>query len=379
MLPFRYDSTARLREAALQMGVHKLRDGTWFQKVVAAHVKQHAENPSHWDERYPGVSADERARRTIARASHKAVATGMAAALCASAGELASFLTEGMAAPVGVPMTAGAMALETAYTALLQIDLACDLAEIYGVPFNADDVAEIATLFGLALGVDVEHGHEPHHHVEDDKALKGLTAKLVHLEGSEAASHIGRKLLAESAMKNIVPIFGVGISARWNYVATRHLGATVRRYVRYRAALLSAATNLKLANAPDPTFLVEGAWLLATADGEAAHEERLAVGAILCLLSDHAPEPAALAAVHAAEQERWFADMPRHVPPEKQPAFLDVLYLVAAADKILHEAERRFLKRVGSVLGIAIDFPRIEQMCLCLSRGQKLPRELFQA
>ena len=31
----------QLRDAARQLGVDKLRDGTWFRRIVAAHVKKH--------------------------------------------------------------------------------------------------------------------------------------------------------------------------------------------------------------------------------------------------------------------------------------------------------------------------------------------------
>ena len=122
------------------------------------------------------------------------------------------------------------MALEAGYTALLQIDLVCDLASIYGVPFDPDDVGEVATLFGLALEIDVkgrrkgrsgdgEIGH-------DAEAPHGLTAKLMELEEGDVAKRIGRKLLEEAVVKNIVPVLGVGIAARWNYVGTRKIAAT---------------------------------------------------------------------------------------------------------------------------------------------------------
>jgi hypothetical protein len=365
---------AKLRDAAKQMGVRGLRDGTWFRRIVAEHVKKHAltVTPAHWDALYPGVDVEERARREIARAARRAAATGALASVGTSTGELLSLFTEGLAAPIGLPATIASMALEAAYTALVQIDLACDLGSIYGVPFDPEDVGEVATLFGLALGVDVDRKPPPDEVGGDEDAPKGLTAKLIELEDGDIATRIGRKMLEDSAMKNIVPVVGVAISARWNYVATRRLAATVKRYVRYRAALRCAIAKLKLASVTEPAVLVGGAWLLATVDGAAAHEETMAVAAIVDLLPEQQQKEMLLDRALGTDEEEWFDDLAR-VPREMQGALLDVLYLVAATDKELEESERRFLRRVGKALSVDIEFDRIDQICRHLARGDALP------
>jgi uncharacterized protein (DUF697 family) len=283
-----------------------------------------------------------------------------------------SLFTDGLAAPVGLPATILSMALEAGYTALLQIDLACDLASIYGVPFDPDDVGEVATLFGVALGVDVQRKPEPDEVATDEDMPKGLTAKLIELEDGDIATRIGRKMLEDSAMKNVVPVLGVAISARWNYVATRRLAATVRRYVRYRSALYCALAKLKIAHVSDPAVLVEGAWLLATVDGAAAHEETLAVAAILDSLPEEKRKEIELDRALGSDEHEWFAELKR-VPREMHDALLDVLYLVAATDKEVQESERRFLQRVGKALDVPIEFDRIGQICRHLARGDALP------
>src|SRR5262249_21662682 len=158
------------------------------------------------------------------------------------------------------------MALEAGYTALLQIDLVCDLASIYGVPFDADDVGEVATLFGLALEVDVKkskkEGEDGRSLAKDgaaadaDASPQGLTSKLMELEGGDIGTRIGRKMLEDSVMKNIIPIVGLGISARWNYIGTRKLAATAKKYIRYRRALTETLKHLKLTTVTDPAVLV---------------------------------------------------------------------------------------------------------------------------
>jgi uncharacterized protein (DUF697 family) len=367
------DGMAKLRDAARQMGVDKLRDGTWFRRAVAAHVKKHhaTVGPDHWEKLYPGLTAEQRAEKEIARVAQRAAATGACASLGASAGELVSFFTEGLAAPIGVPAAMLSMALEAGYTALLQIDLVCDLASIYGVPFDANDVGEVATLFGLALEVEVKETRKSDG-VEEQDAPKGLTAKLIELEDGDVATRIGRKMLEESVVKNIVPVVGMAISARWNYVATRKLAATARKYIRYRHALRHALGKLKLTTVSAPELLVEGAWLLATVDGEAGHEEVMAIALILEALPQDRRPKIELGKTLDDDEEKWFDGLSR-ASPDMHDALLDVLYLVAATDKALEASERRFLRRVGKALGRDVDFDRVEQICRHLARGDELP------
>jgi uncharacterized protein (DUF697 family) len=372
----REQEMAKLRDAAKNIGVDKLRDGSWFRRIVADHVKKHARemDSSHWLKMYPRLDVEERAHKQIVTVATKASAAGAMASLGASTGEILSLLTEGLGAPVGLPAAMLSMMLEAGYTALLQIDLACDLASIYGVPFDGEDVGEVATLFGLALGVEIKEKKEKG---EDEKeAPHGMMAKLIQLEDGEIATRIGRKLLEDAVIRNIIPIAGIAISARWNYVATKKLGACVKKYVRYRRALEQSVAKLRLGSISDPGVLVEGAWLVATADGEAEHEEVLAIA----LLMDHLP-PAARQAVEldktlGDDEDDWFERLAR-TPPEMHDALLDTLYLIAATDKDLAPSERRFLRRVGKQLHREIDFHRIGKICGHLADGENLPDDFL--
>src|SRR5262249_22661031 len=138
---------AMLREAAKYLKAQSLKDGTWFKKLVANHAKSHQSmvTTGSWDAVYPGLDAEARAEKHIERVAIKAAAAGAVASIGCSTGELLALVTEGLAAPIGVPAAMISMGLEAAYTALLQIDLACDLASIHGVPFDPDNMGELAT------------------------------------------------------------------------------------------------------------------------------------------------------------------------------------------------------------------------------------------
>jgi hypothetical protein len=365
----------KLREAAKQIGVDRFRDGSWFQRVVGDHVRKHlaATRADRWDARYPGVAVEDRATREIRRVARKAAAAGILASTGASTGEILSLLTDGLAAPVGLPAAILSMTLEAAYTSLLQVDLACDLASIYGVPFDADDMGEVATLFGLAFDVDMKTRgarREDGAHAEADP--DGLTSKLQELEEGEVAKRIGRKLIEEAVVRNVIPFLGIPVSARWNYVATKRLGRTVKKYVRYRRALVLGCSALRLDTVGNLALLVEGAWLLATTDGDAGHEEVMA----LALIMDQIPEAQRRTiegdAALGDDEEEWFEALAK-APVELHDPMLDVFYLIAATDREVQAAERRFLRRVGKTIGRPIDFDRLERICRHLADGEDLP------
>jgi tellurite resistance protein len=368
---------AKLRDAAKHLGVASIKDGSWFQSVIRAHLKAHVAriDRDRWDRLYPGVDLDERARREVQRVALKSAAAGAIASTAASTGELLSLITEGLAAPVGLPAAALAMALEAAYTSLLQIDLACDLGLIYGVPFNAADLGEVATLFGMALDLDVYSSQKKE---EEDTAgaPHGLLARLIHFEEGEIGARIGRKLLEDSLVRNVLPVVGVPISARWNYVATIRFGNRVKRYVRGRRALIASIERLRIAGL-DAKLLLHGAWLLSIADGEAGHEEMLALAAISDLLSDAERSALDSNGVLSDNEEGWLAAvaaLAKQAGKGVQSALLDALSLVAAADHELSVPERRFLERVWSALGSETNLGRVEEIRKHLENGWPMPQ-----
>jgi tellurite resistance protein len=377
----REQEVTTLRQAAEHIGVAGLRDGSWFRRVVAAHVKKRAaaNDGEHWDRLYPGLSTEERAKAQILRVARMASAAGALGSLGAGAGELLALFTEGLAAPVGVPAAVVSMALEGAYTSLLQVDLACDIASMYGVPFDADDVGEVATLFGLAFEVDVKRKKGEGEAGEGEKEPDidgGLTARLLELEDSAIATKIGKKLLEDAFVRNIIPVAGVFISARWNYVGTKRLGAAVNKYVRYRRALLHACSKLRLDQVAEPKILVAGAWLLATTDGDAGHEEVMTLALIMDMLSEEQRRTLELDKTLGDDEEGWF-EMLKDTPKAMHAPLLDVLYLVAASDRELAAAERRFLRRVGKALGQEADLDRVRRISRHLSDGETLPPGMY--
>src|SRR6266568_3213583 len=146
----------RLRAVAEHLDAGSLRDGSWFERLTAAHLAAHAQkvDSRRWDRRYPGVPIEQRARREVEKASRRAAAAGALAAVLASGGELVTLATDGLAGPVGVPAALLSIGLDAVYQALMQVNLVLDLGVIYEAPFGADEVGAIAALFALALATE---------------------------------------------------------------------------------------------------------------------------------------------------------------------------------------------------------------------------------
>ncbi len=364
-----------LRRAAKHLKASGIRDGTWFKKLVADHVKRHeaAVSAATWDAHYPGLDAETRAEKHIASVARKASVAGALASVGAATGEILSLVTEGLAAPVGVPAAMFSMGLEAAYTALLQIDLACDLASIHGVPFDPDDAGEIATLFAVALGVKPKRP-EKRGGLDRATEAEGLTARLIDLEEGEVATRIGRKLIEESVMRNIVPFVGIAVSARWNYAGTLLLGKKANRYIRYRRAIRRAFSRVDCSGVADPMLLIEGAWLLSASDGDPTHEEVMAIALLAETLGALPGAGGKLDTTKARveDEDEWLERVAR-APSESHGAILATLSLIAATDRELQTGERRLLRRVGKALGRTVDLAHIETLCSHFADGKDLP------
>jgi len=99
----------------------QLRNGTWFRALLEHHAKARRSKVTDWATVYPGADLEERADRHVARVGRRLAFAGAAASAGASAGELLTLLTDGMAAPVGVPAAMVSMMAEGAYTTLAHL------------------------------------------------------------------------------------------------------------------------------------------------------------------------------------------------------------------------------------------------------------------
>jgi hypothetical protein len=339
---------AGLRASARRLGLLPPERLGWFGELLRERVERSLTEriTPDWEALYPRTTADERADRHIAQAARRAALSGGLAAAGAHVGEVLTILTEGLAAPICLPAVVASLASEIVASAKVQIDLVFDLGSIYGVPSDVSDTGELAEIFDLALHAGKADGAwragEPPRPATEDEIL----------------ARLGRSIL-EDAVLGLVPFVGIPVSAAGSYRATMRVGAAARRFVRRRAALREALRRLTF-DGPR-ALLVEGAWLLATADGIATYEELLAVAAVARSLSSD-ERAAALHGVRHIDvpDERCWLERVSSLDAHERAALADAMAVVAGLRGPTRHPERCFLARAGAALGVPVDLERIE-------------------
>ncbi len=341
----------------------------WMQRFIYREIEQRTRTrgAAYWDELFPGLSPRARAEARMRRMLTRATVAGVLSAAGASTAEVLSVAGEGITALGAVPLAVLSVGAEMVYTTAIQIDLAFDLAAIYGVPFAEDDVGEISTLLALALGVDLVE--EPTRH--DKPVAPGETKPwrvMRQMQRRDFAQQVGRGVVRQAVLRNVVPVVGVLVSAAWNQIVLRRFANQVHTAVRQRVAITEACRSLHLGEPRTARIILDGAWLIATADGDVGHYESL----VLARLIDSLPVPQRIDATEASfsdDEEEWFGRI-LGLDDASRTALLDVLSLVASADGSLKTPERRFLRRVARALGRELDLAELEASMTRLRQGE---------
>jgi hypothetical protein len=350
---------------------------SWMQRFIAREIEERTSTrgPAYWDKVFPGLSPQARAEKRIGRMITRATVAGTLAAAGASSAEVLSIVSEGFGTALAVPIGLVSVGAEMMYITAIQIDLAFDLASIYDVPFAGDDVGEISTMLAMALGVDFVR--EPTRH--DKPAMPGETKPwrvLRQMQRGDFSKRVSKAVVQQSVLRNIVPVAGVIVSAVWNQVVLRRFAREVHTAVRQRLALTHAFRDVQLGDGATARVVLDGAWLLATCDGELDHQEALALSTLIDSL--HLPERIAVEDASFTDDELGWFDRVAALDPSSRAVLVDVLALIASADGELTIPERRFLRRVERAIEAPIDIAAIERMVARMRDGEA-PRELGES
>ncbi|MET0410659.1 MAG: hypothetical protein ABW217_05160 [Polyangiaceae bacterium] len=346
---------------------------SWMQRFIAREIEERTSTrgAAYWDKVFPGLSPQARAEKRIGRMITRATVAGTLAAAGASSAEVLSIVSEGFGTALAVPIGLVSVGAEMMYITAIQIDLAFDLASIYDVPFAGDDVGEISTMLAMALGVDFVR--EPTRH--DKPAMPGETKPwrvLRQMQRGDFSKRVSKAVVQQSVLRNVVPVAGVIVSAVWNQVVLRRFAREVHTAVRQRLAIRRAFRDVQLSDGAEARVVLDGAWLLATCDGELDHQEALALSTLIDSL--HLPGRIAVEDASFTDDELGWFDRVAALDASSRAVLIDVLALIASADGELTIPERRFLKRVARAIQIPIDLAAIERMVERMRDGEA-PRE----
>jgi hypothetical protein len=316
-------------------------DGGWFVGLAAAHLrKRDALRGAGIALRATDGTEAERAQAAIRLACLKCALTGAAAGGVTTAAELLTAESEGAAALATLPAAALAIGAEMVFRAVVHLDLTCDLAEIFGVPFDADKT-DFWRLYALAFRT-ADHAEG----TSDPGRL--LLENLLHLKRDDVATSIGSKLMGESILRNIVPGVAIVTSSIANWAMTRRLGDTVQRTVRYHRAFRDAMWDAGHRCAAHRALLAEGLWFLFTADGRLSPEEAAVLASLVRTL---APEEAAEVMTRFVEDDYDWLQRIGQIPQNERSDFFHALEVAATVDQVVSLPERKILRGAARVLG----------------------------
>jgi hypothetical protein len=316
----------------------------WYSGVVHRAFRR---GTVKWAERRAEVSAGEdehaareRAQEAIRSACLKSAGAGAAAGAIATAGSVLTAKTNGWGALAAVPVTAAAIGGEIVLRAGIHVDLACHLAEIFGVPFDAADEDDLWRLYALVFETCDGGGRH-------DRG-KGLLEEVTRVGPDEVGESLGVRLLETALLRDAIPFVAIAASAIGNYRTTRRLGHTMRRYLHCERALRDAALRASAIVLEHRDLLIEGIWYVFVADGTLTPEEAATLAHLLRPLD--AAQRRRVIERFVDDEEGWIERIRTCVPPEAREPFLDALQVAALLDRRTGLPQRRFLRRVSRAL-----------------------------
>jgi hypothetical protein len=324
-------------------------DNSWFGRLASAYLAKRLAR-AHVTRSKDTATESGRARAAIRAACVKCALTGAASGTLTTVAELVTAETGGLAAIATVPVAGATVGGEMVFRAIVHLGLTCDLAEIYGVPFDARDRTAFWRLWALAFGVR-----------SDDRSGdlgQTLVKSMLH-PGEDVGSSIGSKLLGESVLRNIVPVVAPVTSSVSSWKMTRKLGDTVSSYMRYHRAFRNEMLAVGTRCEAHFGLLAEGLWFLFSADGSLSPGETGVLAYLVRLLP--AEEHAAVMARFVDDEHDWLQRL-ADLPENERGDFFHALEVAAAVDEVVSQPERRILRGAARALGRTYDDARIERM-----------------
>ena len=333
--PFRLPGKQEIGDAidSVQQQVQSLRR-RWFMDLVANYL--HARRGYAAATPSAGETVGESARNAVRRACVRSALTGAAAGTLATSAAVATAETGTLAGFVAIPAAVLAVGGEMVFRAIVHLDMTCELAELFRVPFDPDRPEDLWRLYALAF--------HAHHSSVDSAGGRRLVEELLDLEDEQIGERIGDKLLRESVLRNAVPFLAVASSSWENWRLTKRVGDTVRRSCRAERALRDALERDGTLRGHDPLVL-EGLWLVFAADGPLHVEEVAALASYMRRIGRTGPLDRKI----GRDLESWLSGI-AGLPENARRSLLHVLRVAAAVSaklpaasvgELLEKAEER--------------------------------------
>jgi hypothetical protein len=334
----------------LQRDIHlrDVRTGLWFTKVLTAYVELYETNRQRVS--LFTLSAAERdavAQKLTQRAALITALAGAGAAGGVTAASIATAETSGLAAPLVLPLAGAGMVGELLLRSIMHLKLACELADLYGVPFVPGGETELIRLYALAV-------HAEMHQTENDPG-RGLIERVLHLqEAGGLGKLIASGLVGETLLRNAVPFADVVVSSFRNWQLTRQVGTFVQGYVSRRKPLDAAIDAVRERSPESIDLVLEGVWFIFIGDGRLTGIET----ALLAHLMRKQRSRDELTTHFVSDEAGWLERL-REMDPdlETRKLVLHALQVAALIEAPIAAAELAILHHASTALGLTLAEP----------------------
>lgn len=329
-----------------------LRD--WFTRLVRRYVKRYRARHPEPEPLPRGTTQIEASKKVILRACWASAATGTLSGTASTAAVLTA-QTQGLAGLWAIPVGMGAMGAEMMARTVIHLHMTLELGDVFEMPWDPAVPADLWQLYGLAFGTE---GDEiaPTDSEDPGRALLG---RIINSNAESIGQRIGAQVFGETIVRNVVPFVSVVSSSATNWIRTRNLGDTVRRYLRYRRALDDAVAPFERNDIAHFELLLEGIWFLFIADGRLNPEEAVTLANLLQRLPTSARHE--LSTRFVDDELDWTERLCK-LPEPLHDEFLRALEVAASVDKIVSLPERKILRRAALELGRKIEPADVEEM-----------------
>lgn len=331
----------------------ELRD--WFTRLVRVYVKRYRSRHPEPKPLPEGVTQSEACKKTIFRACMASAATGTVSGATSTTAAVLAAQTQGLAGLWAIPVGLGAMGAEMMARTIIHLHMTLELGDIFAMPWDPSVPADLWQLYGLSFGTE----NEEEKSTDSEDPGRELLGRIIDSKAESIGQRIGAQLFGESIVRNVVPFVSIVSSSTTNWVRTRNLGDTVRRYLRYRRALDDAVAPFENGDTSHFELLIEGIWFLFIADGRLKAEEAVTLANLLQRLPTSARH--ALAPRFVDDELDWTERL-CNLPEPLHDEFLHALEVAASVDKIVSLPERKILRRAALELGRKIEPAVVDEM-----------------
>jgi hypothetical protein len=340
----------------------EVKNGEWFFKLLQQVVRAYDRNAraTYFQQKYPGLSADEIADILTSVTVKYATIAGAIAGVAATADEIAAISSAGLT----VSLFVGSIGAEMLYLSNIQMRLVLDMSVLYDLQLDPEDPEDVLLIFGYALGVApteaLGKGLQVAARAGAKSAIKKVLSKDTLAALKKYALKIGFNILQRDLIKYAVPFASAAVGSSYNYIATKSVGKIAKIHFKNRGKVtdeLRAVISKK--NIYD-LAIPAAAMFMAQVDGNVSSKEKELYRAMLSRMSFEEHTPADFNRLVSDEHSILDA-LSQIEDSELQKGFIELLTLMAVYDGILANEEREFLTSAAERLGVSLDIEQVEK------------------